>query len=68
MQTPPEGVVPTADAPTRVCCERCGRAICVYEPLIVAEDGRVRETLLADETELSLVGTIYYHRDCYRNL
>ena len=50
METPPERRSPTPDGPEAVFCDHCGHAIGVYEPLIVAEHGHLRETSRAAET------------------
>lgn len=68
MRTRTEGTTLTAEAPAPVCCDHCGEVICVYEPLIVAEHGRCRETSRAAETRLPLVDTTHYHRACYTSL
>ena len=65
MPSPADGLSPTAESPARVCCDRCGEVLGVYEPLILAAGGRVRETSRAAEQSLPLVGATYYHRACY---
>ena len=52
-----------------VSCEHCGDDISVYEPLMVCEHGRVRETSRATEQDdLGALSAGCYHRDCYRAL
>ena len=58
----------TADGPQAVCCDHCGHMVGVFEPLIVAEHGRVRETSRNAEPCLPLIDTTYYHRACYSSL
>jgi hypothetical protein len=57
-----------AEGPEAVWCDHCGLIVGVFEPLIVADHGRVRETSRADEDGLPLVDVTYYHRDCYQRL
>jgi len=52
--------------PTNVLtCAHCGDVIGVYEPLILARDGEVRETSLAAERDVVSSRTTHYHRACY---
>lgn len=46
-------------------CTHCGDVIGVYEPLILAGDGEVRETSLAAERYELSSRTVHYHRACY---
>jgi hypothetical protein len=46
-------------------CAHCGDVIGVYEPLILAGDGEVRETSLAADRDVASSRTTYYHRACY---
>ena len=57
-----------ADEPRAVRCDHCGRPVGVFEPLIVADHGRVRETSRAAEPCLPLTDVTCYHRACYSNL
>jgi hypothetical protein len=71
MQPFPEAPAPAADIPAPVCCDHCGRPVGVYEPMIMAQRGRVRETSRAVEPprrSLADAGTTYYHRACYSTL
>ena len=43
----------------------CGTLVGGYEPLIIAEHGKVRESSRANEPRLPLIDTTYYHRACY---
>ncbi len=68
MPEAPEGPAPPAKRPAVVACDHCGDLVGVYEPLIIAENGKVRESSRAAEPRLPLVHTTYYHRACYTNL
>jgi hypothetical protein len=46
-------------------CAHCGDVIGVYEPLILAGDGEVRETSVAAERDVGLARSARYHRACY---
>jgi len=68
VQPHPDGLAPTAEAPATICCDHCGAEIGVYEPLILADHGRVRKTSRAVEPGLPHADTTYYHRACYLTL
>ena len=70
------GVLPAARArptagsrpvstPNALTCVHCGDVIGVYEPLILAGDGEIRETSLAAERDVVLARSAHYHRACY---
>lgn len=46
-------------------CKRCGDVIGTYEPIVVFENGEVRETSKAAERDAAREWTEPYHRDCY---
>jgi hypothetical protein len=47
-------------------CARCGDLIGAYEPIVVREDGSVRETSLAAEPQLRSSQAEQYHLECTR--
>ena len=64
MFMPTEEPMLLAEAPEIVSCDYCGRAIGVYEPLVVFHDSEVRETSRAAEAGLPLTA-MYFHRGCF---
>jgi hypothetical protein len=68
MRPVPERPAPTSERPAVIACDHCGSLVGVYEPLIIAEHGKVRESSRAAEPRLPLADTTYYHRACYTNL
>src|SRR5579862_8590213 len=66
MRAPSEGPPADTNGPAVIACDHCGGLIGVYEPLIIAERGKVRESSRAAESSLPLVETTYYHRACYQ--
>jgi len=65
MRPLPEGSAPVVDTPVPVVCDHCGRPLGVYEPMIVAQRGRVRESSRAIEPRPPVLDTTCYHRACY---
>ena len=57
----------TAEGPAFVACDHCGRAIGVYEPLVVFQDGEPRASCRAEEFALPLRAS-YFHHACYETL
>jgi hypothetical protein len=46
-------------------CSRCGDVIGMYEPLILVEESRARQTSRAAEPALARERGLHYHRECY---
>jgi hypothetical protein len=48
-----------------ITCTHCHDVIGIYEPLVVMEGERVRQTSRAAEPELVSPQGMHFHRDCY---